>query len=110
MVVRDDDGEAYLPLGYAETMDCMNQPDKWNVPGMIADMAENLRRGNEVPEGQLLAAIDWMTFRLVDARRILVCADSELSAMGCGRPGDKDELMRISGEARTMCGTLRGFQ
>jgi hypothetical protein len=55
---------AYVQLGYAETLDCMNRPKDWDVPGMIADMAENLRRGNEVSEGQLLAALDWMTFRL----------------------------------------------
>ena len=47
-----------------KTLDAMNRPKDWDVPGMIADMAENLRRGNEVAEGQLLAALDWMTFRL----------------------------------------------
>ena len=63
-MVRDDDGNAYVPAGYAETLDCMNEPRDWDVPGMIADLAENLRRGNEVADGQLLAALDWMTFRL----------------------------------------------
>jgi hypothetical protein len=109
MTVRDDDGNEYVPAGYAETMDCMNKPDKWNVPAMIADMAENLRRGNEVAEGQLLAALDWMTFRLRDARQILVHADSELTAAGCNRPVDKDEAMRIGNEARALYKTLRGF-
>ena len=36
-------------------------------PGMIADMAEHLRQGIDVPPGKLLAAIDWMTFRLKES-------------------------------------------
>lgn len=64
MTILDDDMHAYVPTGYPETLDAMNRPKDWDVPGMIADMAENLRRGNEVAEGQLLAALDWMTFRL----------------------------------------------
>ena len=107
--VRDDDGNVYVPHGYAETMDCMNQPKSWDVPGMIADMAENLRRGNEVAEGQLLAALDWMTFRLKEARPLLVTADSELSAVAHGRPVDKDESKRISLESRVLCEKLKGY-
>lgn len=61
----------HVPTGYAETLDAMNRPKDWDVPGMIADMAENLRRGNEVPEGQLLAALDWMTFRLRESAAAL---------------------------------------
>jgi len=71
MTVRDDDGNVYVPAGYAETLDCMNRPKDWDVPGMIADMAENIRRGNEVAEGQLLAALDWMTFRLRESAAAL---------------------------------------
>jgi hypothetical protein len=110
MAVRDDDGNVYVPVGYAETLDCMNQPRLWDVPGMIADMAENLRRGNEVAEGQLLAALDWMTFRLRECRSVLVAADSELSAVAHGRPVDKTESQKISDDARKLCEVLRGFK
>jgi len=61
-----------MPRGYAETLHCMNQPDSWDVHGMIADMAENLRRDNDVAAGQLLAAIDWMTERLKEAKPIVM--------------------------------------
>lgn len=108
-MVRDDDGNEYLPVGYAETIDCMNQPKSWDVPGMIADMAENLRRGNEVAEGQVLAALDWMTFRLKECRQTLVAADSELSAVGHGRVVDKEQSLRVSGDARSLCDVLRGY-
>ena len=107
--IRDDDGNVYIPRGYAETLDCMNQPKSWDFPGMIADMAENLRRGNEVSEGQLLAALDWMAFRLKECRQVLVCADSELSAVGHNRVVDTTESLRISGDARTLCDALKGF-
>ena len=56
-----------VPAGYAETMDCLNKPSDWDVPGMIADMAEYIRQGLDVPPGQLLAALDWMTFRLKES-------------------------------------------
>lgn len=101
--------ESEVPTGYAETIECMNTPDDWDARGMIADMAEYLRRGNDVPPGQLLAALDWMTFRLKDARCLLVDADSELSAMAHGRPLQKDEASRISDEAREVCRLLNGF-
>jgi hypothetical protein len=68
---RNQVSEANLPRGYAATLDCLNQPDSWDVPGMIADMAENLRKENDVPLGQLLAAIDWMTFRLREAAAVI---------------------------------------
>lgn len=64
------------PAGYAVTLDCLNQPRSWDVPGMIADMAEHLRAGNDVPPGQLLAALDWMTFRLKEAAAILRDVDA----------------------------------
>ena len=38
-ILRDDDDEVYVPHGYAVTLDCMNQPKAWDVPGLIADMA-----------------------------------------------------------------------
>lgn len=68
---RNQVSEANLPRGYADTLDCMNQTGSWDVAGMIADMAENLRRENDVPPGQLLAALDWMTFRLTEAKRVI---------------------------------------
>ena len=99
-----------VPKGYNETIDCMNQPKSWDVPGMIADMAEYLRVGNEVPPGQLLAALDWMTFRLRECRSVLVAADSELSAISHGRPVDKVESQKISDDARSLCEALLGFK
>ena len=108
-MVSDDDGEEYIPAGYAVTLECMNNPMSWDIPGMIADMAENIRRGNEVAEGQLLAALDWMTFRLKEARPLLMAADSELSAVAHGRLADKDESKRISREARVLCEKLKGY-
>lgn len=98
-----------VPVGYNETIDCMNKPNDWDVPGMIADMAEYIRRGNEVPEGQVLAALDWMTFRLRECRSVLVAADSELSAVAHGRPSDKAESQKISDDARKLCKALKGY-
>jgi hypothetical protein len=109
-MVRDDDGNVYVPAGYSATIDCMNEPKSWDVPGMIADMAENLRLGNDVPEGQLLAALDWMTFRIKECRHVLVRADSELSAVGHGRVVDKEESLRISQDARKLCDVLHGYK
>lgn len=99
-----------VPVGYSETIDCMNKPQSWDVPGIIADMAEHLRVGNKVPSGQLLAALDWMTFRLGECRSVLVAADSELSAVAHGRPVDKSESKKISDDARKLCDLLRGFK
>ena len=98
-----------VPVGYNETIDCMNQPKSWDVPGMIADIAENVRCGNNVANGQLLAALDWMSFRLRECRAVLVAADSELSAVAHGRPVDKEESQKISRDARSLCEALRGF-
>lgn len=99
-----------VPVGYSETIGCMNQPNKWDVPGMIADMAEYLRVGKGVPPGQLLAALDWMTFRLCECRSVLVAADSELSAIAHNRPVDKEESKKISNDARKLCDLLRNFK
>lgn len=99
-----------VPFGYNETIDCMNKPQSWDVPGMIADMAEYLRVGNEVPPGQLLAALDWMTFRLRECRSVLVAADSELSAIGHGRVVDKQQSLKVSHDARSLCDVLHGFK
>lgn len=60
-----------IPNRYAETMDCFDRPREWDVPGMIADIADNVRVGNDVPDGQLLAALDWMAFRLRECNREL---------------------------------------
>lgn len=99
-----------VPIGYNDTIDRMNRPQSWDVPGMIADIAEYLRVGNEVPAGQLLAALDWMTFRLRECRSVLVAADSELSAVAHGRPVDDVESQKISGDARKLCELLQGFK
>jgi hypothetical protein len=109
-MVRDDDENEHLPDGYAETLDCMNRPKSWDVPGMIADMAENLRCGDYVAEGDLLAALDWMVFRLRECRQTLVLADSELSAIGHGRVVDKEQLLKVSRDARSLCDVLHGFK
>ena len=109
MAIQQRELGEIVPRGYSQTLDCMNQPRKWDVPGMIADMAENLRVENDVPPGQLLAALDWMTFRLKEARPLLVAADSELSAVAHGRPVDKEESKRISGDARKLCDALKGY-
>jgi hypothetical protein len=99
-----------VPAGYSETLDRMNQPGRWDVAGMIADMAERLRTGDEcVREGDLLAAIDWMVFRLKECRSVLVAADSELSAVSHGRPVDRDESGRVSSNARKLCDVLQDF-
>lgn len=95
--------------GYQTTLNCLNQPGGWDVPGMIADMAENLRQENEVSPGQLLAALDWMTLRLKESRALLVEADSELSAIVHGRPCQHREAIRISNESRDVCVKLKGF-
>lgn len=47
-------------------MDALKRPDDWDVPGMIADIAENIRRDNYVPPGQVLAVIDTLVFRMKD--------------------------------------------
>jgi len=105
----DDDNDIYVPAGYVKTMDCLDNPKDWDVPGIIASMAQNLRQGDEVAEGQLLAALEWMTSRLTESRKTLVCADSELSAVGHGRVVDKEESLRVSGDARTLTEKLKGF-
>lgn len=50
------------PEGYAETMECLNKPKDWDVPGLIDDIAERLRDGGEVPNGLALAVIDKLMF------------------------------------------------
>lgn len=101
--------ENTIPHGYAETMDCLNRPGSWDVPGMIASMGDYLRHGLEVPDGQLLAALDWMQFRLKECRDVLSCADSELSAVSHGRPVDKEFASSTSAAARSLCNKLKGF-
>lgn len=71
MAIQQRELGEIVPRGYSQTLDCMNKPKSWDVPGMIADMAENLRVGNDVSPGQLLAALDWMTFRLKEAKQAL---------------------------------------
>ena len=101
--------ENEIPHGYAETMDCLNKPASWDVPGMIGDMCEHLRNDLEVPNGQLLAAMDWMQFRIKECREALAFADSELSAVAHGRPVDKEFSKSVSNSARALCDKLKGF-
>lgn len=100
--------ETHVPAGYSITMGFLEQPKSWDVPGLIADIARNVRRG-AFDDGQVLAALDWMQARLKEARPILVAADSELSAVAHGRPVDKEESKRISGDARKLCDALKGY-
>lgn len=58
-----------LPSGYAETMDKLKDPSRWDIPGVIADVAEDLRRHSD--NGAALAVIDTLSFRMKDiAERI----------------------------------------
>lgn len=86
------------PVGYAETMDALNRPNDWDVPGMIADVAEFTRRELDVPHGQALAVIDTLTFRMRDianlihpdhAKRIdheTIRQAAEIAARFCDKP------------------------
>ena len=98
-----------VPAGYSETIEWLNQPKLRDVPWLIANIAEHVRIGDEVSAGELLAALDWMAFRLRECRQVLVAADSELSAVAHGRPVDKEESKKISGDARKLCEALHGF-
>lgn len=100
--------EATEPAGYSITMGFLNQADAWDVPGLISDIAGNVRRGL-FDDGQVVAVLEWMHARLKEARPILVSADSELSAVAHGRPVDKEESKRISTDARKLCKVLKGF-
>lgn len=60
-----------VPDGYAETMGRLNRPGSWDVPGMIDDMCDKIRSEQAAPAGELLAAMDWMVFRLKEARELL---------------------------------------
>ena len=93
-----------VPAGYAETMDCVNQPDSWDVPGMIADMAEYLRQGLEVPPGQLLAALDWMTFRLKESQSLSARVSNGVYALL------KEEASEVAGQAQQLRRKLKGFK
>lgn len=93
-----------LPTGYAETMDCLNKPKDWDVPGLIADMAEYLRQDLDVSPGQLLAALDWMTFRLRESRSLCVRVGSGVYAL------PKEEATEITAEAQELSKKLWGFK
>ena len=53
-----------VPANYAETMDKLKDPNGWDVPGLIADVSERLRR--ETIDGELLAVVDTLVFRMQD--------------------------------------------
>lgn len=65
------DEEISVPAGYAETMDSLKRPRDWDVPGMIADVCEHLRREIDVPHGQVLAVIDTLMFRMRDIAELI---------------------------------------
>lgn len=58
-----------LPTGYAETMDKLKRPDDWDIPGIIADASERLRR--ESDDGETLAVLDTLTFRMRDIANLI---------------------------------------
>lgn len=60
-----------LPTGYAETMDKLRRPDNWDVPGVIADISDDLRRSTDC--GAALAVIDTLVFRM---KEIAECISS----------------------------------
>ena len=60
----DNQQKYSLPEGYAEMMDRLANPDCWDVPGLIADTCERLRR--ESIDGEMLAVIDTLAFRMAD--------------------------------------------
>lgn len=48
---------------YAETMDKLSDSRSWDVPGLIADVAERLK---ESGDGEAMAVIDHLLFRIRD--------------------------------------------
>ena len=58
-----------VPTGYAETMDKLKDPKRWDVPGVIADVAEDLRRSTDC--GEALAVIDTLLFRMQDIAKLI---------------------------------------
>ena len=92
-----------VPEGYAETMQCLNRPASWDVAGIIEDMQEKLRANGDVPNGQILAALDWMTTRLQEVFRFRHFAERLLNPEDLGRavPGHvRDEVRELLGIPR----------
>ena len=56
---------------YSQTMDRLNRPKEWDVSGIIADTIGDLRRGDDVSSGQVLAIIDVLMFRLREVSDLL---------------------------------------
>ena len=54
--------------GYAEMMDALANPDNWDAPGLIADVAQEM--ANE-DRGHALAVIDTLTFRMRDIANLI---------------------------------------
>ena len=51
-----------LPTGYTETMSRLNDPDNWDIEGMLDDIARDLR--TESDSGRALAAIDFLRSKM----------------------------------------------
>lgn len=66
---RDNDEHYSVPEGYAEMMNRLANPDCWDVPGLIADTSERLRR--ESIDGEMLAVIDTLAFRMADICKMI---------------------------------------
>ena len=58
-----------IPSGYAETMDKLKRPDNWDVPGVISDVAEDLRCYSD--NGSALAVIDTLCFRMKEIAELI---------------------------------------
>lgn len=69
LMQAENDEHYSVPEGYAEMMDRLGNPDCWDVPGLISDTAERLRR--ESIDGEMLAVIDTLTFRMADICKMI---------------------------------------
>jgi hypothetical protein len=57
-----------IATDYAETMNCLRNPDDWDVPSIISDVSQNLMHDGN---GKAAAVIDTLMFRMRDiAERI----------------------------------------
>lgn len=98
------------PAGYADAMERFNRPGHWNVAAIIEDMKEMLKTKGAAPDGELLAAMDWMTTRLQDCRDILIAAREQLEGFAYVGLADKDKSKKIAQNARQMCEVLEDFK
>ena len=82
------------PTGYTETMGRLNDPDNWDVAGMLADIAKNLR--DESDNGRAIAAIDFLRSQMLAIAKLISFQHAT-----------KIDFMTI-GEAATIAGTIAG--